>query len=157
MKNTFLLFFTLFFLNVFSQNENEKFKEVILTTSNDSINKETENIPFGVIEEIPLFPGCEEALKSEQLSCFNNKISEHVVRHFRYPKEALNNNIQGRVLVQFVIDQEGRVEKITTRGPHPLLEEEAFRIISRLPKMKPGIQKGKPVKVKYSIPITFKI
>lgn len=84
-------------------------------------------------------------------------MGEHVVRHFRYPKEALNNNIQGRVLVQFIINKEGKVEKITTRGPHPLLEEEAFRIISRLPKMKPGMQKGKPVKVKYAIPINFKL
>ena len=119
--------------------------------------KDSTGVRFVELEAPPIYPGCENTPITEQRECFNTKLGEHVVRHFRYPKEALNNNIQGRVLVQFVIDQEGRVEKITTRGPHPLLEEEAFRIISRLPKMKPGMQKGKPVKVKYAIPITFKI
>ena len=156
MKKLFIFCFTLLFVTAFSQNKTENIKEIIVT-SNDSVNKNTENIPFAVIEQIPLFPECEKTERSEQLSCFNNKISEHIVKHFRYPKYALNNNIQGRVLVQFIINKEGKVEKITTRGPHPLLEEEAFRIISRLPKMKPGMQKGKPVKVKYAIPINFKL
>lgn len=156
MKKLFIFCFTLLFVTAFSQNETENIKEIIVT-SNDSVNKNTENIPFAIIEQIPLFPECEKTERSEQLSCFNNKISEHIVKHFRYPKYALNNNIQGRVLVQFIINKEGKVEKITTRGPHPLLEEEAFRIISRLPKMKPGMQKGKPVKVKYAIPINFKL
>jgi TonB family protein len=156
MKKLFIFCFTLLFVTAFSQNEAENIKEITVT-SNDSVNKNIENIPFAVIEQIPIFPECEKTERSEQLSCFNTKISEHIVKHFRYPKYALNNNIQGRVLVQFIINKEGKVEKITTRGPHPLLEEEAFRIISRLPKMKPGMQKGKPVKVKYAIPITFKI
>jgi protein TonB len=135
----------------------EERKETSQTPVVKEDKKEDSELTFIQLEEPPTYPGCENISIAERRDCFNTKLGEHVVRHFRYPKEALNNNIQGRVLVQFVIDQEGRVEKITTRGPHPLLEEEAFRIISRLPKMKPGMQKGKPVKVKYAIPITFKI
>jgi protein TonB len=156
MKKLFILCFTLLFVTAFSQNETENIKEITVTL-NDSVNKNTENTSLTVIEQIPLFPECEKTERSEQLSCFNTKINEHIVKHFRYPKYALNNNIQGRVLVQFIINKEGKIEKITTRGPHPLLEEEAFRIISRLPKMKPGMQKGVPVKVRHIIPITFKL
>jgi protein TonB len=155
MKKIILsILFLLFQLLSFGQEERKEISQTPVVKENE---KEDSELTFIQLEEPPTYPGCENISIAERRDCFNTKLGEHVVRHFRYPKEALNNNIQGRVLVQFVIDQEGRVEKITTRGPHPLLEEEAFRIISRLPKMKPGIQKGKPVKVKYSIPITFKI
>ncbi|MDX9705843.1 MAG: energy transducer TonB [Weeksellaceae bacterium] len=154
--NKTILFFIFFMFQLLSFGQEER-KETSQTPVVKEDKKEDSELTFIQLEEPPTYPGCENISIAERRDCFNTKLGEHVVRHFRYPKEALNNNIQGRVLVQFVIDQEGRVEKITTRGPHPLLEEEAFRIISRLPKMKPGMQKGKPVKVKYAIPITFKI
>lgn len=135
----------------------EERKEISQTAVVKEDEKEDSELTFIKLEAPPIYPGCENTPVAEQRECFDTKLGEHVVRHFRYPKEALNNNIQGRVLVQFIINKEGKVEKITTRGPHPLLEEEAFRIISRLPKMKPGMQKGKPVKVKYAIPINFKL
>ncbi|UGS20784.1 energy transducer TonB [Flavobacterium cyclinae] len=149
----FFLFF-MFQLLSFGQEEPKEISQIPVVKENV---KEDSELTFVELEAPPIYPGCENTPIAEQRECFNTKLGEHVVRHFRYPKEALNNNIQGRVLVQFIIDQEGRVEKIVTRGPHPLLENEAFRIINRLPKMTPGKQKGKPVKVKYAIPITFRI
>lgn len=113
-------------------------------------------IPFAVIEYVPVFPGC-EGLKTqqEQKDCFNQKMQEHVVAHFKYPKEALEMNLSGRVYVQFVIDTNGRVTGIEKRGPDRLLEQEAQRIISLVPQLKPGYQRGKPVSVRYAIPINF--
>ena len=65
--------------------------------------------------------------------------------------------IQGRVFVQFVIDKDGSIVGVRTRGPDKNLEKEAQRIIGKLPKMTPGKQRGRPVRVPFSIPITFKL
>ena len=71
----------------------------------------------------------------------------------------MEDNIQGRVSVLFVIDKDGSITNVQAKGPKggELLEKEALRVISKLPKFKPGMQRGKPVKVKYSQPITFKL
>ena len=115
-----------------------------------------ETVAFALVEEVPVFPGCEEVLKSNRRNCFQKQMQMHIAKNFRYPKIAQTKNIQGRVFVQFTIDIDGTVESIRTRGPHPILEKEAKRIISRLPKIKPGSKDGKLVKVPFSIPITFK-
>ena len=65
--------------------------------------------------------------------------------------------IQGRVFVQFIVGTEGYVEQIRTRGPDPMLEAEARRIISLIPRIKPGNIDGKAVKVAFSMPVTFKL
>lgn len=113
-------------------------------------------VPFAVIEHVPVFPGCEGLqTQAERKACFNEKVQEHIKANFSYPKSALEMGITGRVYVQFVIDTNGRVVGIEKRGPDKLLEQEAARIIAALPKVKPGEQRGKPVSVKYSIPINF--
>ena len=118
-------------------------------------------LPFAVIEDIPLFPGCETVPKAKRLDCFNEQMAKHIKKHFNYPAKAAEDNIQGRVSVQFVIDKQGNVTDIQMRGPQTrggdLLEKEAQRIISKLPKFTPGKQRGKPVKVKYGLPINFKL
>lgn len=118
--------------------------------------EEDVEVPFSVIEEVPVFPGCEKGSKSEKRTCFQLKMDEHVAKNFRYPEQALNLGIQGKVFVIFTIDKDGYVSNIRSRGPDKSLEKEAERIISLLPKMIPGKQRGKPVKVPYSIPIVFK-
>ena len=80
-----------------------------------------------------------------------------MVKEFTYPEMALELGIQEKVFVQFMIDSKGHVEGIRTRGPDKLLEKEASRIIASLPDMTPGMQRGKSVKVPYSIPINFMI
>ncbi|GMN11769.1 energy transducer TonB [Croceitalea sp. MTPC9] len=114
-------------------------------------------VPFSVIEEVPIFPGCEQLSKEEKRICFQQKIQEHVKNNFKYPPMALEMGIQGRVYVQFVINAQGHISHIRTRGPDHLLEKEAERIIACLPRMTPGMQRGNPVKVPYSIPVTFKL
>ncbi|MEZ4810350.1 MAG: energy transducer TonB [Allomuricauda sp.] len=113
-------------------------------------------VPFAIIEYVPVFPGCEiYQSQAERKACFNEKVIEHVKKNFHYPEAALEMGITGKVFVQFVIDSQGNVTDIRQRGPDRLLEKEAVRIIAALPQVKPGIQRGKPVKVKYSIPINF--
>lgn len=118
-----------------------------------------EKLPFENVEEIPLFKSCEKVSLIKVKECFNKKMAEHIIKNFTYPLKAQNENIQGRVLTQFVINQEGNVIDINLRGPYKgeLLEEEAKRIINKLPKFKPGKHNGQAVKVKYGIPINFKI
>ncbi|TPV33937.1 energy transducer TonB [Paucihalobacter ruber] len=113
-------------------------------------------VPFAVIERVPTFPGCTG--NNDQLkACFQEKMQEHLKKHFKYPEVATELGIYGKVFVLFQIDKNGLVTKIKTRGPDQILEKEAERIISLLPKMEPGKQRNKPVAVPYSIPINFKL
>lgn len=116
------------------------------------------SVPFAVIENVPVFPGCENfTTNDERKTCFEKKMQQHVMKEFRYPEVALELGVMGRVYVQFSIDAKGEVNGIRTRGPDKLLEKEAHRIIASLPKMQPGLQRGRPVKVPYSIPVNFRI
>lgn len=115
------------------------------------------SVPFAVIEDKPVFPGCEKVKKSERQQCFEKSIMNHVRKNFSYPEIAKEMNIQGKVFVSFVIDRDGSITNIRQRGPDPNLEKEAVRIIKKLPKMTPGKQRGKAVKVPYTIPIVFKL
>ena len=81
----------------------------------------------------------------------------HISKNFQYPEIAQKMGIQGRVYVKFIIDEDGSVTLIRTRGPDKNLEREAYRIISKLPKMTPGKIKGRPVRVPFSVPITFRL
>ncbi len=114
-------------------------------------------VAFAVIEQVPVFPGCEGKSKAETKACFEKKIQEHVIKNFNYPQTALDMGIQGRVSVVFIIDNNGITTNVRSRGPDRILETEAERIIGSLPKMKPGMQRGRPVKVSYAVPIYFKL
>lgn len=114
---------------------------------------EPEEIPFAIIEEVPVFPGCENA--EDKRSCFQEMVQKHVRRNFRYPEAAIERNQQGKVYVQFTVQKDGSIDELKLRGPHQVLENEAIRIISKLPQMTPGKQRGTAVKVPFSIPINF--
>ncbi|WP_396590582.1 energy transducer TonB [Allomuricauda sp. R78024] len=114
-----------------------------------------EVIPFAVIENVPVFPGCEDA--DDKRACFQEMMQKHVRKNFRYPEIAQEMGLQGRVSLMFTIQKDGSIDELKMRGPHKVLETEAARIISKLPKMTPGKQRGNPVKVPFSIPITFKL
>ena len=118
------------------------------------------DVPFAVIEEVPVFPGC-EALETneERKACMSEKINGFVSQHFNSSlgnQLGLNPGIS-RIYVQFKIAKDGAVEVLGARAPHPELEEEARRVVSLLPQMTPGRQKGEEVAVLYSLPITFRI
>ncbi|NNE76538.1 MAG: energy transducer TonB [Pricia sp.] len=131
----------------------------IISVDEIVVEEEEEEItvPFAVIEDIPVFPGCENGSDAEKRACFQKMVQEHVRKNFQYPDIAVEMGIQGKVFVQFIIDTDGNITNIRTRGPDLLLEKEAKRIISLLPQMTPGKQRGRVVKVPYTIPITFKL
>ncbi len=112
-------------------------------------------IPFDVIEDVPVYPGCEN--NSDKKACFQKMLQKHIVKNFRYPEVEQELSIQGRVSVMFVIQKDGSIGEVRMRGPNKNLEKEAARIIDKLPKMTPGKQRGTPVRVPFSIPITFKL
>ena len=115
------------------------------------------DVPFAIIEDVPLFPGCERVKKSERRKCFQEKLDKHVLKNFRYPEIAQEMGVQGRVFVTFVIDRDGTITGIRTRGPDKNLEKEAARIIGKLLNMTPGKQRGRAVRVPFSYPINFRL
>jgi protein TonB len=122
--------------------------------------KKNENEPekqFVIIDEVPMFRSCKNVFKSQRRECFQNKMTKHIYKHFYYPKYAFNRGIQGRVFVQFIIEKDGSISEIKTRGADKSLEKAALKIIKKLPKLIPGKANGKPVRVPYSIPITWQL
>lgn len=118
--------------------------------------EEDVEVPFAIIENVPVFPGCEKGSNQDKIACFQEKLKAHISKHFKYPQSALDLGIQGRVSVLFTIDANGKISSIKSRGPDQVLEKEAERIIGLLPNMTPGKQRGRPVKVTYAVPIYFK-
>jgi periplasmic protein TonB len=101
---------------------------------------------FFIVEDMPEFPGGELALR------------QFIANSVKYPVIAQENGIQGRVYVTFVVDADGSVsEPRIARGVDPSLDKEALRVVSSLPKWKPGKQRGKPVRVSYTVPINFQL
>jgi protein TonB len=115
-----------------------------------------DTVPFILIENAPIFPGCEnQSTEKEKRDCFQEMMLKHIKKNFNYPEMAMEMGLQGKVNVIFTVQKDGSIGDVRLRGPHESLEKEAARIISKLPKMIPGKQRGTPVKVPYAIPITF--
>lgn len=99
---------------------------------------------FFIVEEMPVFPGGEEALR------------KYIAQSVKYPAIAQENGIQGRVFVAFVVNTKGEVTDVKiARGVDPNLDKEAIRVVTNMPKWTPGKQRGKAVKVSYTVPINF--
>ncbi|MDR1814087.1 MAG: energy transducer TonB [Tannerella sp.] len=108
--------------------------------------EEDENFVFVTVEHMPEFPGGEAALL------------KWIAEHINYPTIAAENGIQGRVSCNFVVNTDGSVSDVqVTKAFDPNLDREAIRVLKMLPKFKPGQQRGKPVRVKYSVPVRFKL
>ncbi|MGA1226034.1 MAG: energy transducer TonB [Tamlana sp.] len=117
------------------------------------------DVPFSVIENVPVFPGCEgEPNNNAKRDCMSKKISAFVNKKFNTDLASdLGLSGRQRINVIFKIDKTGNITGVRARAPHPGLEKEAARVIGLLPKMKPGKQRGKPVNVPYSLPIIFQV
>ncbi|MHA7055603.1 M56 family metallopeptidase [Aquimarina sp. M1] len=115
-------------------------------------------IPFGVIEKIPVYPGCENLSQTEAKKCFSKNVSQLVGNEFN-TEVGKASGLTGRqkIYVKFKIDNQGNVVDVAARGPIPQFEVEAKRVINKLPKMTPGVQDGVNVNVMYSLPIVFEI
>ncbi|MRR20335.1 TonB family protein, partial [bacterium] len=123
----------------------EKAKEgaIEITTKKQPVKAGDEEV-FVVVEEMPQFPGGEQAMMS------------WITRNIKYPKKAAEEKIYGMVQVSFVVTRTGKVSDVKIkRGVHPLLDAEAARVVGEMPDWKPGSQKGKTVDVEYVIPVNF--
>ena len=113
--------------------------------NNDEMNDE--DVVFVIVEKMPEFPGGQQALWS------------FLANNVKYPAIAQENGIQGRTICQFIVNRDGSitdVEVVKSAGD-PSLDKEALRLIKSMPKWNPGRQKGYPVRVKYTVPINFKL
>ena len=121
------------------------------TEKQDAFKAEGTFIPndepaFDVVEEMPQFPGGAPALL------------EFLSKNIRYPKEAFESNVQGRVLATFVVEKDGSIsETKVVKAVDPMLDEEAIRVLNSMPNWTPGKQSGKAVRVKYTVPINFRL
>lgn len=113
------------------------------------------------IEEKPTFFACQGLKGAAKDACFNEQMKKFLLQNLKYPSKAQNNEIEGKILVEFIIDKSGTVSSVKpllVRNPNnPDLEREALRVIGKLPKMKPGKQGKEHVNVRYTIPISFKL
>ena len=101
---------------------------------------------YDKVEELPAFPGGEVVLM------------RFLSDNMKYPKVARESGIQGRVVVQFVVGSDGSIcNAKVIRGIDPYLDKEALRVVSVMPRWKPGMQKGKPVSVQYTMPLMFRL
>lgn len=125
----------------------------------DTKNTNEINTAFAVIEKVPIYPECESGTTNAALKkCMQQGITGHVSQNFNTGVAGITG-LKGRfnINVQFTINKKGDVTNIYATALHPIFEEEAIRVIDRLPKMKPGEQKGKPVGVIYGLPIIFEV
>ena len=124
---------------------NKEVVEVVEQKQEEVQEKEEQQV-FVVVEEMPEFPGGELALRT------------YIAKAIVYPTVAQENGIQGKVFVTFVVNKDGSVSNAKiARGVDASLDQEALRVVSTLPKWKPGKQRGVPVRVSYTVPISFKL
>jgi len=128
--------------------EDDKAEEVVIAAPVEApVEEEEEEVVFVVVESMPEFPGGQQALFKY--------LSENV----KYPVIAQENGIQGRVICQFVVNKDGSIVdvEVVRSGGDASLDKEAIRVIKSMPKWKPGKQRGKAVRVKYTVPVNFKL
>ncbi len=139
-------------------NQNDKILE-IEEIAEEVVEEEIVNVPFAVIEDVPVYPGCESANNNEaRKECMSKKIEEFVKKNFD-TELASELGLEGRqrIFVTFKINKNGNVVDVRARAPHIKLEEEAVKIVKSLPHMTPGEQRGVPVGVLYGLPIVFQV
>lgn len=117
-----------------------------------------QDIPFAIIEDPPVFPGC-KGTKEQKKKCLQEKITQHVSKNYN---TGLSQDLgltpgKKKVYVVFKIDKTGNISEARARGPHARLEKEALRVVNMLPKLTPGKQRGIPVSVSYTLPITLQV
>ena len=133
-------------LKIILQEDSQTLQEVVVVGYGGGEEASDEIPVFQVVEEMPEFPGgMGECLK-------------FLGKNIKYPVEAQKAGVQGKVIVQFVVEKDGNIANPkVVRSIDPDLDGEAIRVISIMPKWKPGMQKGQPVRVKYTVPVTFRL
>ncbi|MCH2193174.1 VIT domain-containing protein [Kordia sp.] len=137
----------------------EVVEEIEIEEAEDA-EEEIDEIPFNIIEEAPVFPGCESLQRtSERKKCMSQKIQELVSENFNVSIANQLGLSEGRqrAYALFTVNQDGIVEDIRVRAPHERIEEEVRRVIGLFPRMLPGRQRGRNVNVRYTLPIVFRV
>jgi protein TonB len=118
-----------------------------------------ENVPYTMIQNAPVFKGCEGLSKAENKVCFDKKMKRFVQRNFDagLANELGLNAGKYKIRTQFIIDEKGNVIDIKIRAPHRQLEKETSRLIKKLPQFTPGQQQNRFVRVRYTLPIAFSV
>ena len=136
-------------------------EETVIASSEETGQAvEVKYVPVTVVEEEPEEQTIFEVV--EQMPEFPNGgmagLTQFLSKNIKYPTIAQENGTQGRVTVQFVVNKDGSiVDAKVIRGVDPYLDKEALRVIGTMPKWKPGMQRGKPVRVKYTVPVMFRL
>lgn len=114
------------------------------TTSTAQTKKN--DMVFDVVEVMPQFPGGQIAML------------KYIMENMKYPEQAMKEGIQGRVAVRFIVEKDGSISDVKPiLSVHPLLNKEAVRVVESMPKWTPGKQNGKPVRVRFNLPVMFKL
>ena len=151
LKMAFILPLALFLTIVFSSIVTEKVvaqsdKTEVKTTAISTHQKPQEEEVYTLVEKMPAFPGGDEARV------------KFMQENIKYPEEARKNGISGTVYVSFVVEKDGEITHVELlRGVNELLDDEALRVVKMMPAYEPGIQRGKPVRVQYNLPIQFNL
>lgn len=125
--------------------ENHPIENKNISSTQESTSTNGEEV-FTLVEQMPEFPGGNEALKKY--------LGDNLV----YPKSARENGIQGKVIVSFVVETDGSISEVkVVRSVNAVLDEEAARVVKAMPKWKPGMHNGEVVRVKYLLPISFSL
>lgn len=125
--------------------------------------KEEPDEIFKVVEEAPRFPGCEDkGSNDEKKKCADEKMLQYLYKNIKYPNIAKENGVQGRVVVTFVVEKDGRItDAKVVRDIGGGCGEEALRVVNSMNEMgerwKPGRQRGNPVRVQFNLPVAFKL
>ena len=120
--------------------------------------EEDEVFNFAVVEDKPIYPGCENVSKDERYMCFQQGIMKHIRSNFKYPAIPKEMGISEKIFVQFVIDKLGKITNaLVVRGEDKHLKEEALRLVNSIPKLQAAKQRGKPVPCSFTVPINFKL
>lgn len=147
---------------IIESTETDESEAIIVNTEDieevEEAEEVIEDIPFILIEDVPVYPGC-KGNNTQLKKCFTKKVTQYFGKKFDVDLATELGLRPGkkRLFVVFTISKTGKIINVRSRGPHPVLEKEVAKIISSLPLMKPGKQRGTPVGVSYSIPITFEV
>lgn len=148
-----------------TEEEQKALKTLYVLTSEEGVNnayfgdvRESLEIPFGVIEKVPTYPGCEGLSNEASKKCFTQKVAEFVGQNFN-TKVSKDSGIEGRqkIMVHFTISDSGAIRNVKAKAQHAELIDEAIRVVESLPAMIPGEQEGKKVNVAFTLPIVFEI
>ena len=129
------------------QTQDEEIELIVEKPAEVEVEEEEEEQIFTIVEKNPEFPGGQQAML------------RYVAENIKYPVIAQENGVQGRVVCQFVVEKDGKPSniKVVRSSGDDSLDKEAVRVISSMPKWKPGMQQGKPVRVTFTLPVAFRL